>query len=509
MLSDAHRRVKRVGDRELRLERSSRLACDATHGGLTFRCSPSRITHPVPSANLSRPPEVNRPDGREPTDAFCERRYLPLLAAALGLAALNLAFRLGHEVVTEWDEALYAISAAETLRTGRWVAVTFRGSLDYYNVKPPLNVWLIALAFKTFGINLVSLRVMSALFAWSTVVVLALWTRRCFGASVSLLAVIVLSTSFGFVYVHAGRSANTDALYTMLTLLTVLTLWGAEERPWRYVWLGPLLASVFLLRGMAVLMPLSLIVINEIRLRHAPTRARAPRACAMLLFLLPTAAWIFARWQIDRWEFLARLYNYDFVARTLHVIEGHPGGPLFYARILVKHQYEWILAAVAACFLFPPSRSQVTRALSFWRGRRATTTLFGFWAIVTVGIPTLMRTKLPWYLNPFYPVFAIGIAWIIAHGLGQAASESSVRRRRAVLGVSVLAAFCIAEGKLQWYSLRYRRVSRSVQGLILSESHRLRGRGCTGESGITPSFSSSEMWRPQIRASPPIFHSSL
>src|ERR1700749_3618493 len=128
------------------------------------------------------------PSSEAPTGDCCERHYFALLAVVLGIAALNLAFRLEREVVTEWDEALYAISAAETLRTGQWVAVTFRGTLDYYNTKPPLNVWLIALAFKAFGVNLVSLRLFSAVCVWSTVAVVALWTRRCFGAAVSLLA---------------------------------------------------------------------------------------------------------------------------------------------------------------------------------------------------------------------------------------------------------------------------------------------------------------------------------
>ena len=126
----------------------------------------------------------------------------------LGLAAINLAFGLGSEVVSEWDESMYAISAWEMGRTGQLVATTFLGAIDYYNTKPPLNVWLIALSFKAFGINLVSLRLVSVVSAWLTVAVLQGWARRAFGPMIALFAGLVLATSFGFVYVHSeiGRA---------------------------------------------------------------------------------------------------------------------------------------------------------------------------------------------------------------------------------------------------------------------------------------------------------------
>ena len=75
-----------------------------------------------------------------------ERHYNKLALAVLALALFNLTFRLGSEFVSEWDESLYAISAWEMGNTGHFVATTFLGSLDYYNSKPPLNVWLIALS---------------------------------------------------------------------------------------------------------------------------------------------------------------------------------------------------------------------------------------------------------------------------------------------------------------------------------------------------------------------------
>ena len=63
----------------------------------------------------------------------------------LVLAAFNLAFRIGNELVQVWDESLFAITAGEMVESGDWIGTTFLGSLDYYNSKPPLHVWLVAL----------------------------------------------------------------------------------------------------------------------------------------------------------------------------------------------------------------------------------------------------------------------------------------------------------------------------------------------------------------------------
>src|SRR4029453_18998504 len=97
-----------------------------------------------------------------------------------------------------------------------------------------------------------------------TVLVLQLWVRRAIGPVVALFASLVLATAFGFLYDHAGRNANTDALFALFVLLTVITLWAADEKMWRLLWLGPILAGTFLLRGIGILMPLAIIGLVEI-----------------------------------------------------------------------------------------------------------------------------------------------------------------------------------------------------------------------------------------------------
>ena len=414
-----------------------------------------------------------------PLVAFCNRHYAVLAAAVLGLAAFNLAFRLGSEVVSEWDESMYAISAWEMGKTGHLVATTFLGALDYYNTKPPLNVWLIALSFKAFGMNLVSLRLVSVVSAWLTVAVLQGWARRAFGPAVALFAGLVLATTFGFVYVHSGRTAETDALFTLLILLTVVALWAEEQQPWHRAWLGPIAAAVFLLRGMAVLMPLAIVLavlIGRNRKRHGAARwlPSLPTLSAVILFVVPVGAWAVARWRVDQWMFFDKLFNYDFVARSLTVIEEHPGWPLYYLNILQKNQYDWLLAGVVALVLFPvPWQRLRDRLMPLWHGDDGLGVLVGSWAGMTFLIPTVMRTKLPWYLNPFYPVFALGIAWILVRGLSQDWHGSS-GRRQALLGMAIVTALGVAEGKLLWYPSHYRDVNDSTQGLLLQEKERLR-----------------------------------
>jgi 4-amino-4-deoxy-L-arabinose transferase-like glycosyltransferase len=406
----------------------------------------------------------------------CKRYYPAFAAGVLLLAAFNLGFRLDREPVRQWDESLYATSAWEMITRGNWIATTFRGSLDYYNSKPPLNIWLIVGAFKIFGVNLAALRIASAFAAWLTVAVLMWWVRRVFGTTSSVLSGLTLSTNFAFLIVHSGRSAETDALYTLLVLLTVITLWAAWDRPWRLTWLGPILAAVFLLRGMAILMPAAIILVVEAWPGRSRRQRWRPAACALLLMLVPVVAWAMTRWQVDEWRFLHLLFWYDFVERSVTTIEEHQGSVLYYLNILVKHHYEWLLAALLALALFPPSWSE-TRDVFRWpaRGERVNPLLIA-WAGVTIIMPTVMVTKLPWYLNPFYPVCAIGVASLFGRAFTRAATEPARSRRSLALGVIVVLALGVAEGKLIWYSYHYRDLGRSTQGLLIAQGAALQGR---------------------------------
>jgi 4-amino-4-deoxy-L-arabinose transferase-like glycosyltransferase len=406
---------------------------------------------------------------------FVARHCRTLAIAILTLAAFNLTYRLGLESVEEWDESLYATTAWEMLRSGNLIGTTFDGKLDYYNSKPPLNVWLIGASFALFGVNLVALRVVSVVSAWLTVLVLQLWTRRVFGPTVSLLASLILATSFGFVHLHAGRSGTPDALMTLLIVLTVVALWASQSQPWRLAWLGPLLAGVFMLKGMAVLMPLLIVVIVEALAR--PSKGRwLPRATAALLAVAPVTVWAVGRWQVDRWEFFDRIVFQNFVALVSTAVEDRTGGHFYYLGVLQRYQTGWLLTAIGAALLARHSwRHNARRIGVMLLERQFLAVLIGAWAVATLGVPTLVQTKLIWYLNPFYPLFAVVVGLLVANVLVRSDRGHGHSRRMVLAGALVLAAVVGSEVRALWRLHKVTNLHTSVQGVLLSKRARYYG----------------------------------
>jgi 4-amino-4-deoxy-L-arabinose transferase-like glycosyltransferase len=396
---------------------------------------------------------------------FLARHYAFLSLVIVAVAAVNLFFRLGRESVGEWDESLYATTAWEMTRSGSLIATTFDGVLDYYNTKPPLNVWLIAAGFSAWGVSLVSLRLPSACFGLLTVYVLQRWSKVTFGPVTALTASLVLATTFGFLHLHSARSGNPDALLTLVLLLVVVVESGAGDHPWRRAWLGPLLATAFLLKGMAVLQPLLLVLIMAVAWRRAAGRWR-PLAIAAGLFVLPVSAWLVARWRLDQWRFIERLLTYDMVEASVTAVEGHAGGPLYYLDVLQRYHYDWLGAGMLVALVCGRSWAGWLRGLvASLTARDPTVVLLAAWAVVALLVPTAMQTRTLWYLNPFYPLFALLLGLVVRRSL--AAVDHTGTWRGSLIAVCLGAAFVAAESKSLWRIYRVTNLDTSVQGLLL------------------------------------------
>src|SRR4051812_44262711 len=90
------------------------------------------------------------PSGRS-LGLFVIRRYRLCFSLVLALMAWNVFAGLGSVSINDSDEARYGVSAYEMLHNRSFLVTTYAGEREYWNLKPPLGYWLMALSFWIFG----------------------------------------------------------------------------------------------------------------------------------------------------------------------------------------------------------------------------------------------------------------------------------------------------------------------------------------------------------------------
>ncbi|MFN7978136.1 MAG: glycosyltransferase family 39 protein [Vicinamibacterales bacterium] len=395
--------------------------------------------------------------------------------AVLALAAANLGLRLGGEMVDVWDESLYANSALEMVRCGDWLVTTFLGQPDYYNSKPPLNVWLIALLFKLIGPGLWTLRAWSVASAFATIAVVRAWTRRLADDATANLAALVLATTYAFLYVHAGRTGNADAMLTLVVSLTAIATWRAHDHPGTAMWIGPLAATAFMLKGPgagAFVLPIVIAdAVWRVRWSWAERAWWGALAAGVGLAAVPVAVWAVARWLVDGWALFDHMLNYDIGARVAAPIEGHDEPWWFYGSVLSRYWYDWLAALALVAGLAPAA---VRRLWARWMARPSHEHwIAGGWLVATVIVPTVVPTRLAWYLNPFYPGAALVGALLIREAWTSLRAEGA-QARAWLVAILAVAAALTAEGRIAFRSQRLD-VGNSAQGLLLAQREAIAG----------------------------------
>ena len=382
-----------------------------------------------------------------------------LAGAVLVLAAFNLAFRVGNEMVQVWDESLFAITAGEMVDSGDWIGTTFLGALDYYNSKPPLHMWLVALSFTAFEPGLVSLRA-----AVDGGGMAHGWRCSCGGraarsaAPPASSAALVLATCLRVPLRALGPVGQLRrALHAAGAAATVVTLWAARDHPWRRVWLGAIVGLVFMVKGMGILMPAIIIGGVELggrrRWRSGSTAAvAAARRRRPALFVLVVAPWAVARWQVDGWRFFDAMFFHDFVERASTRARRARGRavllPLFPAEASLRLAAGRARRRDRAC----PARWTRVRTLIDGADRFTAVLLLRRGSPATFVLPSVVATKLGWYLNSFYPLFALVRRALVVVEAWRATAPHP--RRAALVAASFVVALGVAEGKLAWHSYR-------------------------------------------------------
>ena len=149
------------------------------------------------------------------------------LLAVVVLAVITLGVGLGRSGRLTYHEAFVAQSAREMLTTGNALIPTLGGRP--WLEKPPLAIWLVALAGRvTGGIGEAEARLPSAVSALLLALAVSVLAARRFGPNVGVLAGLVQATTSWTVF--RGRLAEADMLLACLVAWTLVAFDRLREK---------------------------------------------------------------------------------------------------------------------------------------------------------------------------------------------------------------------------------------------------------------------------------------
>jgi 4-amino-4-deoxy-L-arabinose transferase-like glycosyltransferase len=332
------------------------------------------------------------------------------------VAGFNLFFHLGLDSIKDWDEARNGITAYEMVQNHDYIKMTYMGETEYCNLKPPLGMWLISLAYKIFGFNAFALRFFSSLSAFFLILLAVYFARKFFDPTTAILSGFILATSFGVLFDHAGRAGEFDSKLALLVILCVISLYKMKTDT-RYFYLNSLCISLaFLLKSFASFQLIAITVVYLFFSRKIIKIKFRDYLLFFIMLIIPISLWAIMRYNSDGTIFFQKMLSYDLLQRGMTVLDGHQHDVFFYIYTMMANTFPWILLL----FIIPFSKhryfmGEKKRFLQwmewdcFWQDP-----LIIVWFCVPLLMFSLSQTKLPWYIKPQYPALGIFIGWLLA-----------------------------------------------------------------------------------------------
>jgi 4-amino-4-deoxy-L-arabinose transferase-like glycosyltransferase len=333
------------------------------------------------------------------------------------------------------DEPRFAEASREMRARGDYIIPFFNNQFRFD--KPPLTYWAQVGSYQLFGENDFGARLPSAIAAALTALSIFAWGSRIGGQRLGWWAAIIFTLSLQ-TFVHA-KAAVADM---WLVLFITLGHWGGyelllnqEKQPPRAneklaaldsVWwctFYSALALAFLAKGPIGWTPLLTVVSTRFFMRERQLAQRFKFARGILLMLAIVSLWGIPALARTHGEFLRIGIGRHVVARSLATMEGH-GANSFGGYVLLLPFY---FVTVFASF-FPWSIKLPRLCQQLWGKRDWIAKYLLSGAAIIFLIFTFVKTKLPHYTLPAFPLLALLLARMLI------ANNSTPFLRRCAIG---------------------------------------------------------------------------
>src|SRR6266496_2492723 len=348
----------------------------------------------------------------EPPAGVTEIEAAAVLVLLLA-AALALGFDLGGYPLFDPDEGRNAEVAREMAETNDYVLPHLDG-LPYVD-KPIVYFAAAAVAIEALGPTETAARLPAYLFTLATLIVVAWFGSRRWGPDAGWLAALALAT-MPLVLAYA-RTTIMDSALAFCTTLAILALW--DNRPvlaWAAIGLGSITKG-----PVAILVPLITLISYSLIIRRSVRRLFALAGIALFaLIALP--------WFLAMSHRVPEFPHYVFVRETFERVTTkgfHRTAPFwYYLPIIPVAAFPWIV----------PALGRVRNWRWAWLVRRVNVqaqeaVFLTCWVLGPLLFFTLNQSKLPQYMLPLMPPFALAAARILTRDATELGGGIAVARK--------------------------------------------------------------------------------
>jgi 4-amino-4-deoxy-L-arabinose transferase-like glycosyltransferase len=345
-----------------------------------------------------------------------------------GLIAWALLYQLDAHPMYLWDESRQANNALEMMQSGNYLYPTYLGKVDFWNTKPHLLIILQAVCMKILGPGLLALRLPSAI---AGILVCFIWFRflvKRYNLETASLAVFILITCGGFNVYHITRTGDYDALLLLFFTLSFTQFYKIIWEEFKtnnciafYIYIS----AAMLTKSFAALIWLPGFFIGFAML-FATNKTRAKqRILTMLRFIwipILLALGYYGCREIINPGYLAAVWENEVAVRYFAPNEGHVSSWDYYFKIIGnEYFYGYWIVCLIAFFGILKARRKVKKEIAF----------YALYFIVFVGIITLSKTRIHWYLAPAIPVLSV----ITALAITQSFWDENAQKMKQYLGL--------------------------------------------------------------------------
>lgn len=345
-------------------------------------------------------------------EQFVNKYFYVISAIILLLAIFNLFYKLGTATVQDWDEARHGVTAYEMIKNNNYIITTYGFNVDYYNLKPPLGMFLIAMCYKIFGYSIFAMRVVSPVSSIITIILVGKILKDKVSKMAAVVGMTALTTNFLFITWHAGRTGDVDSIFTMIFTL-IMYLLIKSEKDIRFFYLAGLSYAVaFLIKSYATLQIIAVVGLSLI----CTGRLFKLKLKELLIFLFcsfaPIIVWMGIRFKYDGTKFLTKMITYDVLARSTSTIENQKGSIAYYLIYSISYNFHWVLyIAIILIAYFIINKSN----FKLYENKFFKISII-IWAVLPFILFSLSKSKLVWYINPIYPAVSI-IIGIVSYNI--------------------------------------------------------------------------------------------